>query len=82
MSQIGKLPKEEKTYLPRFRDVVNLIQQPGVDLRNKFEQMKGSPLNEEELHNLKEREKMAGIMLEFFIKKTAASGNDRIRNPQ
>ncbi len=66
MSQIGKLPKEEKTYLPRFRDVVNLIQQPGVDLRNKFEQMKGSPLNEEELHNLKEREKYAKIWLEKY----------------
>ncbi len=66
MSQIGKLPKKEKTFLPRFRDVINYTQQATVNLQKKFEEIKGSSLNEEELHNLKEREKYAKIWLERF----------------
>src|SRR3989344_5300387 len=34
MSQIGKLPKKEKTFLSRFRDIANLIQTG--DLKKKF----------------------------------------------
>lgn len=66
MSQIGELPKKEPTFLPRFRDVVNLMQQATVDLQKKFEEIKGSSLNEEELHNLKEREKYARIWIEKY----------------
>ncbi len=65
MSQIGELPKKEQTFLPRFRDLVNYIQQGG-DLQKKFEEIKGSVLNEEELHNLKEREKYAEIWIEKY----------------
>lgn len=66
MSQIGDLPKREQTFLPRFRDVVNYVQQATLNLQKKFEEIKGSPLNEEELHNLKEREKYAKIWLERY----------------
>lgn len=66
MSQIGELPRKEKTFLPRFRDVVNFIQQLGLNSQQKFGEIKGSSLNEEELHNLKEREKYAKIWLENY----------------
>lgn len=66
MSQIGKLPKKEQTFLPRFRDVVNYLQQASIDLQKKFEEIKGNPLNEEELHNLTEREDYAKIWLEKY----------------
>lgn len=63
MSQIGELPKKETTFLPRFRDVVNYLQQPGVDLTKKFEEIKGSSLNEVEKNILKEREKYGRVWL-------------------
>lgn len=66
MSQIGELPRKEKTFLPRFRDVVNFIRQSGLNSQQKFGEIKGSSLNEEELNNLKEREKYAKIWLENY----------------
>jgi len=66
MSQIGDLPKKESTFLPRFRDVVNYLQQPGVDLTKKFEELKGDSLNEVEENILREREKYGKIWLEKY----------------
>ncbi len=66
LSHIGDLPKKEKTFLPRFRDVVNYIQQATVDTKNKFEEIKGESLNEVETSILREREKYAKIWLEKY----------------
>lgn len=66
MSYIGQLPKKEKTFLPRFRDVANFIQQPGIDLVQKFSEGKGSDLSDSEKSILDERIKYAKIWLERF----------------
>jgi len=66
MSHIGELPKKEKTFLPRFRDVANFIQQPGVDVFRKFSEVKGPDLNETEKNILDERIKYAKTWLEKF----------------
>lgn len=66
MSHIGDLPKKEKTYLPRFRDVANFVQQPGTDLVQKFSEAKGINLNETEKNILDLRIKYAKIWLEKF----------------
>jgi lysyl-tRNA synthetase, class I len=66
LSHIGKLPEKEKIFLPRFRDVANFIQQPGVDIYKKFSEAKGSDLNQIEKNILVERVKYAKIWLEKF----------------
>lgn len=66
MSHIGDLPEKQKIFLPRFRDVANFIQQPGVDLHKKFTEIKGSGLNGMEKSILDERTKYAKIWLEKF----------------
>lgn len=66
MSHIGKLPEKEKTFLARFRDIANFIQQPTVDIYKKFAEVKGSDLNEIEKNILDERVKYAKIWLEKF----------------
>lgn len=66
LSHIGELPKKEKTFLPRFRDVANYIQQPSIDIHKKYLEIKGSDLNELEKDILDERIKYAKIWLEKF----------------
>ena len=66
MSQIGKLPKKEKTYLARFRDVVNYIQIPNIDIFKKYEEIKGDKLSETEINLIKERIEYAKIWLEKY----------------
>ncbi len=41
MSQIGNLPPKERIFLPRFRDVVNYLQQPTIDIQKQFAEIKG-----------------------------------------
>ncbi len=65
MAQIDELPPKEKTFLPRFRDVVNFMQQGG-DLGKKFAEIKGLELNELEKDILKEREKYGKIWIEKY----------------
>ncbi|MBI2022852.1 lysine--tRNA ligase [Candidatus Daviesbacteria bacterium] len=66
MSHIGEFPPKEKTFLPRFRDVVNYLQQPTIDLYKKFEEIKGRSLNGTEEKILKDREKYGKIWLENY----------------
>ena len=66
MSQVKDLPPKEKTFLPRFRDVANYVQQPGTDLEKKFAEIKGKDLNDLEKNLLKEREKYAKVWLELY----------------
>ncbi|MDO8619254.1 MAG: lysine--tRNA ligase [Candidatus Daviesbacteria bacterium] len=66
MSQIGELPKKEPTFLTRFIDVVNYLQQPGTDLNKKFAEIKGGDLNETEERILNERQQYAKIWLQKY----------------
>jgi len=67
----GIAPAKEKIFLPRFRDVVNYIQFPDVDLEKKFAEVKGEKLTAGELAILKEREKYAKIWLEEYAPEEA-----------
>lgn len=63
MAQINALVKKEKTFLPRFRDVVNYLQQTTVNIQQKFEGIKGGKLSDPEKNILEERIKYAKIWL-------------------
>jgi lysyl-tRNA synthetase, class I len=66
LSQIKSLPQKSEIFLPRFRDVVNFAQQATTDLVEKFQEIKGKELLEEEVEILKEREKYAKIWIEKY----------------
>ena len=66
LSHIGELPAKERTFLPRFRDIANFIQQPGIDVYKKFAETKSNKLNDYEKKTLEERIKYAKIWLEKF----------------
>lgn len=66
MSQIEKVPAKEKTFLPRFIDMVKLIQIPNVNLTDWFTKVKGSSLSEIELGILEERKKYGQIWLDKY----------------
>jgi len=68
LSQVGPFPKV-KPFYPRFRDVVNFFQSSSVNLEKKFEEIKGSKLNKEELQILKRRIKYANIWLKNYASK-------------
>lgn len=64
LAQVDKVPdKEAVSFTPRFRDVVNYMQFPDIDLQKKFEEIKGGLLTFEELKLLKEREKYARVWI-------------------
>ncbi len=66
MSQIGETPHKKEILLPRFRDVVNYIQMPNVDVFIKYEEIKGAKLSEAEINILKERAEYAKIWIEKY----------------
>lgn len=66
MSQIDKLFSKEKTFLPRFRDIVNYIQMPNIDVLKKYEEIKGEKLSEVEMNIINERVEYAKIWLEKY----------------
>ena len=66
LSQTAQKVTREKIFLPRFRDVANLIQQPGINVEQKFASVKGSALNPTELEILAQRQKYAGIWIEKY----------------
>lgn len=65
-SQIKDPPKKQELFLPRFRDVANFLTMPNVDLSKKFDEIKGSKLNSQELDILKERGKYAQIWIDKY----------------
>lgn len=81
LSHIGELPKKEKTFLARFRDVANFIQQPTVNVNKKFAEIKGSELSPIEISILEERIKYAKIWLDKFapsdMKFTLSKNNEK-----
>lgn len=66
MSQIKSLPKKEKVFLPRFRDVVNYLQASPDKLDQIFAEIKGDSLTEIERSILAERAKYAQIWLDDY----------------
>lgn len=83
MSHIGAPPEKTKTFLPRFRDVANFVQQPGTDIYKKFSEtkqsllpseIKGFELSEYEKKILDERIKYAKIWLEKFAPENLKMG--------
>lgn len=66
MAQVGVLPKKTPTFLIRFRDCVNFIQMPNIDILKKCEQLKGSVLNEDEIKIIEERVKYAKVWLDKY----------------
>lgn len=66
MSQIKGVPSKEKTLLPRFKDVVNYIQLPNVDIFKKYEEIKGGELTDIEKNIINERVQYAKIWLEKY----------------
>ncbi len=65
LSQINKTPEKKHLLIPRFRDVVNLIQQPNIDLHAIYQKQKGSLLTFEEDKLIREREKYARVWLAY-----------------
>ncbi len=66
MSQIEGLPAKKQTFLSRFIDVVNYIQQASIDIEKKFESIKGKKLDSKEQEILRQRVKYARIWLDKF----------------
>lgn len=66
MSYIGELPKKEPTFLPRFRDVVNYVQIPNVDILKKFEEIKGAALNDAEKKLLEVRVEYTKVWIQNY----------------
>lgn len=66
LSQIKEIPEKKDLFLARFRDVANYLQNKEKDLKNKFEEIKGAKLTDEELNILYEREKYALVWLKEF----------------
>ncbi len=68
LSQVAPIPKKP-IFLPRFRDIVNFIQLPSIDINKKFAEIKESQLSEVEKEVLQERIKYARIWLEKYAPK-------------
>lgn len=65
LSQIKPISKTA-VFLPRFRDVVNYIQSPSVDIYKKFEEIKKGKLTEADKKELDKRIKYAKTWLEAY----------------
>ena len=76
LSQIEKIPSQP-IFLPRFRDVVNYVQLPSVDVEQKFIQIKGSSLNAAEKKELQKRIKYARIWLRTYAPEKSKIGQVR-----
>ena len=66
LSQIETVPPHRPIFLPRFRDIVNFLQQPSVVVTEKFSEIKGASLTPEEQVILDERMAYARIWLEKY----------------
>lgn len=66
LSQIDTVPPKQEIFLPRFRDIVNYVQQPSVDLLKRLEEVKGSSLTEFEIQIIEERKKYAHIWISKY----------------
>jgi lysyl-tRNA synthetase class 1 len=65
LSQVIDIPQEQ-TYLARFRDVVNYIQDPKIDVLKEVEKTKTSSLTNEDRLELEKRIKYAKIWIDQY----------------
>lgn len=73
LSQVGKIP-DKNIFRPRFRDVANYTQMYSVNLVEKFGEIKGSGLNNEEMKELDKRIKYAKIWLTKYAPERGKTG--------
>lgn len=67
LSQTSSIPKKINTlYIPRFRDVANILQLPNKKLVDEFAVSKGEPLSDFEKSILTERESYARIWIKNY----------------
>lgn len=66
LAQITKVPQKKTIFLPRFREVTQILQMPNVNIKDYFKKKKGSDLTKEEENILEERIKYAKVWLEKF----------------
>lgn len=67
LSQVGDVPeKNTALFLPRFRDVANFEQLPNIDIYERFEKMKGSPLTALEKEVIRVRSDYAKVWLKTY----------------
>lgn len=80
LSQVDKVP-DKQVFLPRFRDVVNYLQTPSVDIYQKFEEIKGSKLNKEDKEELEKRIKYGKIWLKTYAPESSKMGmvSDKVK---
>lgn len=65
LSQVKSVPSQEQ-FLPRFRDIVNLIQNPSINLMDAMTQAKGDSLTDSERSEILRRVDYAKIWLEKY----------------
>lgn len=68
MAQVKDIDKVEP-FLPRFRDVANYMQMPGINIYDKFSKIKGSKLTKAEIEILDERIRYALLWLKNYAPK-------------
>lgn len=73
LSQINPIPSKP-IFLPRFREVVNYIQMPSINIEQKFTQLKGSSLNLVEKKELQKRISYARIWLKTYAPEASKIG--------
>ena len=66
LSQIKSPPAKKKVFLPRFREIAQVIQAGKVNAKSYFNEKKGSPLSNEESEILQERIKYAKVWLKDY----------------
>ena len=66
LAQVAKVPQKKMIFLPRFREVAQVLQMPNVNPKDYFKEKKGSDLKDEEKDILEERMKYAKVWLENF----------------
>lgn len=64
LSQVKEVP--QAYFLPRFRDVATWMQHPELNVVEKFEEVKGSPLTDRELTELESRKQYAQVWLDRY----------------
>lgn len=64
LAQIDKIP--EKTFMPRFKNVVTYVQMPNLNIYEVFEKEKGEKLTDQDKKVIDERIKYAKIYLENY----------------
>lgn len=67
LSQVGELPsKKPDLFIPRFRDIANFLQLPNVNVKEKFEDLKGAQLTQHEEDILTRRSSYAQAWIDSY----------------